>query len=247
MIRLFFVSATILAASMSTAASASPEATAGAPGYQTRERSFSIGQMDITTEEIVNAGTPPPAAVPPEADPEPAAPVPVVVTVVKGDTLSKIAKDHNITIQRLFDANTFISDPDVINPGNQIRIPLDSEVLAARRLPANSAPAATAVSKAAVKAKPASSKRITTSAPAVASGSVWDALAKCESGGNWAINTGNGYYGGLQFSAATWRAVGGQGLPHQNSREEQIYRAEILLARSGWGQWPACTLKLGLR
>ena len=75
---------------------------------------------------------------------------------------------------------------------------------------------------------------------------VWDRLAQCESGGNWAINTGNGYYGGLQFSASTWRAVGGTGLPHQHSREEQIKRGQILQARSGWGQWPHCASRLGL-
>ena len=67
--------------------------------------------------------------------------------------------------------------------------------------------------------------------------SVWDKIAKCESGGNWKINTGNGYYGGLQFSAATWKSVGGPGLPHENSREVQIKYAKILQARSGWGQW----------
>ncbi|WP_159085804.1 resuscitation-promoting factor [Aeromicrobium chenweiae] len=66
---------------------------------------------------------------------------------------------------------------------------------------------------------------------------VWDKIAQCESGGNWSINTGNGYYGGLQFSAATWKSVGGPGLPHQNSREVQIKYAKILQARSGWGQW----------
>jgi uncharacterized protein YabE (DUF348 family) len=67
--------------------------------------------------------------------------------------------------------------------------------------------------------------------------SVWDKIANCESGGNWSINTGNGYYGGLQFSAATWKSVGGPGLPHENSREVQIKYAKILQARSGWGQW----------
>jgi hypothetical protein len=66
---------------------------------------------------------------------------------------------------------------------------------------------------------------------------VWDKIAKCESGGNWHINTGNGYYGGLQFSARTWRSVGGPGLPHEHSREVQIKYAKILQARSGWGQW----------
>ncbi len=80
-----------------------------------------------------------------------------------------------------------------------------------------------------------------------ASSSVWDRLAQCESGGNWQINTGNGYYGGLQFLPQTWRSVGGSGLPHQASKAEQIHRAQILQARSGWGQWPACSRKLGLR
>jgi len=69
------------------------------------------------------------------------------------------------------------------------------------------------------------------------SDSVWDKIAECESGGNWSINTGNGYYGGLQFSLATWQSVGGTGLPSDASREEQIKRAEILQARAGWGQW----------
>jgi uncharacterized protein YabE (DUF348 family) len=77
--------------------------------------------------------------------------------------------------------------------------------------------------------------------------SVWDRLAQCESGGNWSINTGNGFYGGLQFTASTWRAMGGSGLPHQHSRETQIAVAKKLQAAAGWGQWPACTSKLGLR
>jgi hypothetical protein len=75
----------------------------------------------------------------------------------------------------------------------------------------------------------------------------WDRLAQCESGGNWATNTGNGYYGGLQFSASTWRSVGGTGLPHQHSRETQIEMGKRLQARAGWGQWPACTRRLGYR
>jgi uncharacterized protein YabE (DUF348 family) len=79
------------------------------------------------------------------------------------------------------------------------------------------------------------------------SGSVWDKLAKCESGGNWSINTGNGYYGGLQFSLSTWRAYGGSGLPSNASRERQIAIAKKLQADAGWGAWPACSRKLGLR
>jgi uncharacterized protein YabE (DUF348 family) len=76
---------------------------------------------------------------------------------------------------------------------------------------------------------------------------VWDQLAQCEAGGNWAINTGNGYYGGLQFSLGTWRSYGGKGYPHENTREEQIRIATKLRdARGGYGAWPACSSALGL-
>lgn len=90
----------------------------------------------------------------------------------------------------------------------------------------------------------------TPAAPAVAGGSVWDALAQCESGGNWSINTGNGYQGGLQFSPSTWAAYGGtQYAPtaDQATREQQIAIAEKTQAGQGWGAWPACTSKLGIR
>jgi hypothetical protein len=75
----------------------------------------------------------------------------------------------------------------------------------------------------------------------------WDALAQCESGGDWHINTGNGYYGGLQFSLGTWQAVGGTGFPNEASRETQITMGQRLYASSGWGAWPACTAQLGWR
>lgn len=77
----------------------------------------------------------------------------------------------------------------------------------------------------------------------------WDRLAQCESGGNWHINTGNGFYGGLQFSASTWQGFGGgefASTADQASREEQIYVAEKVLAQQGWGAWPACSASLGL-
>ncbi|UWX97097.1 transglycosylase family protein [Arthrobacter zhaoxinii] len=83
-------------------------------------------------------------------------------------------------------------------------------------------------------------------APANAASMDWDALAQCESGGNWAINTGNGYSGGLQFSPSTWAAFGGTGDAANASREEQIAVAERVLAEQGPGAWPACTAKLGL-
>ncbi len=68
----------------------------------------------------------------------------------------------------------------------------------------------------------------------------WDAIARCESGGNWAINTGNGYYGGLQFSLSTWRSHGGVGNPANATREEQIAIAERVLASQGIDAWPVC-------
>ncbi|HEX8487378.1 MAG TPA: transglycosylase family protein, partial [Propionibacteriaceae bacterium] len=85
------------------------------------------------------------------------------------------------------------------------------------------------------------------SAPSVSSGSVWDRLAQCESGGNWSINTGNGYYGGLQFSKSTWAAYGGSGMPNNASRNQQIAIAKKVQAGQGWGAWPGCTAKLGIR
>ncbi|WP_420750038.1 transglycosylase family protein [Rhodococcus sp. O3] len=68
----------------------------------------------------------------------------------------------------------------------------------------------------------------------------WDGVAQCESGGNWSINTGNGYYGGLQFSQSTWTANGGTGSPHTASKEEQIRVAENTLQSQGPGAWPVC-------
>lgn len=75
---------------------------------------------------------------------------------------------------------------------------------------------------------------------------VWSALAQCESGGNPATNTGNGYYGLYQFSLGTWQSVGGTGLPSEATAAEQTMRAQILQQRAGWGQWPHCARQLGL-
>lgn len=75
---------------------------------------------------------------------------------------------------------------------------------------------------------------------------IWDRLAECESSGNWSINTGNGYYGGLQFDEQTWKSVGGTGLPSEASREEQIYRANLLWKERGFQPWPGCSEILGI-
>ncbi|MCW2665071.1 MAG: Transglycosylase domain protein [Frankiales bacterium] len=87
----------------------------------------------------------------------------------------------------------------------------------------------------------------TGAASASAPNSEWDRLAQCEAGGNWSINTGNGYYGGLQFNLSTWRSVGGSGRPDQASRSEQIRRGNLLHDSRGWSPWPSCSRKLGLR
>ncbi|AWB82288.1 resuscitation-promoting factor [Corynebacterium yudongzhengii] len=87
-------------------------------------------------------------------------------------------------------------------------------------------------------------------APAVANGGVWDRLAQCESGGNWSIDTGNGFSGGLQFHPQTWAAYGGTAYAPtaaQASREQQIAVAEKVQAGQGWGAWPACTASMGIR
>ena len=95
--------------------------------------------------------------------------------------------------------------------------------------------------------KPTSpSKPSSSSSSSTSSDSVWDRLAECESGGNWSINTGNGFYGGLQFTLSTWRAYGGTGMPHEATREEQIAVAERVQDAQGWGAWPGCTSKLGI-
>src|SRR6266536_511994 len=78
-----------------------------------------------------------------------------------------------------------------------------------------------------------------------ASATNWDAIAQCESGGNWSINTGNGYYGGLQFTQSTWKAYGGTGSAQGASREQQIAVAERVLQGQGIGAWPVCGKKGG--
>lgn len=194
------------------------------------------------------------------------------VIVKHGDYLVKLAKTNDTTAKRLYYANKTIKDPDLIFPGQKISVPAADEKLTPRPIPANAtsitsstttpapvvhhtAPVA-AVAPAPVVSAPAAAPAPVASvrssytpvqAPAVASGSAWDRIAACESGGNWHINTGNGFYGGLQFTVSSWRAVGGSGLPSDASREEQIMRAQKLQAMQGWGAWPVCSVKAGLR
>jgi hypothetical protein len=107
-----------------------------------------------------------------------------------------------------------------------------------------------AAERAAARAAAPSGGNTGRAAPAAPDGSVWDRLAQCESGGNWSINTGNGFTGGLQFVRSTWLGVGGgEYAPdaYLATREQQIDIATRVLASQGWGAWPGCTSMMGLR
>ena len=164
------------------------------------------------------------------------------VTVKAGDSLSTIGAGSNTPYTRLYDANPQVADPNVIHPGDQIRIPAPDEQLPDRPLPV----VAPAPAEAPVQATVSSTRTYAAPVTTRAGNDVWQQLAACEAGGNWSANTGNGYYGGLQFTQSSWQAAGGSGSPDQASPEEQIARAQVLQSRSGWGNWPACSAKLGL-
>lgn len=216
-------------------------------------RLFAASVLAVSLASLFAISTP---ASPVHAEAPKPANQPVVHVVVEGDTLDKIAQANNTNYMRLFNANADIQNPDVIYVDQKVRIPAQDEKLAERALPAAApvaaapqpVPAAAPAARVVAPVEHVSSapSAPVSDAPAVASGSVWDALAQCESGGNWAINTGNGFYGGIQFTLSSWQAVGGSGMPNQASREEQIMRGQKLQALQGWGAWPACAAKLGL-
>ncbi|HET9769919.1 MAG TPA: transglycosylase family protein, partial [Acidimicrobiia bacterium] len=95
--------------------------------------------------------------------------------------------------------------------------------------------------------KPAAPRPVTAAANAANDEAIWQRLRNCEAGGRYHANSGNGYYGAYQFSARTWRGLGYSGLPHQAPPEIQDQAARKLQARSGWGQWPACSRRIGAR
>lgn len=179
------------------------------------------------------------------------------VTIKPGDTLAQIADAHNTTYVHVFNANENIAHPDVIHAGESIRIPAANEQLpdrfaqlqAAQHVPAVQAQPAYTQSAPVQQPAPVAKQPIA-DAPAVSSGSVWDTLAQCESGGNWSINTGNGYSGGLQFAPGTWAGHGGgeyASSAANATREQQIAVAERVQQSQGWGAWPSCSAKAGLR
>jgi LysM repeat protein len=183
------------------------------------------------------------------------------VVVKQGDSLSKIAKRAKLASWRpLWDLNKKVKHPNLIYPGQKLVLPAKGEKIRHRPLPAlaltrvvslerSDAPESSSSSDSSSSSSDSStgSSSSASASSAPASGSVWDQLAQCESGGNWGINTGNGYSGGLQFAPGTWAANGGTGSAHNASREEQIRVAERVRASQGWGAWPACSSKLGLR
>jgi hypothetical protein len=163
--------------------------------------------------------------------------------VQRGDTLASIAAQFDeVSSWRELHESNGLADPNLIHVGQRINLwggPAATTTTKASSAKASSAKASTPKAS----APKASAPKASTSASA----GVWDRLAQCESNGNWSINTGNGYYGGLQFSLSSWKAVGGSGYPHEASKQEQIDRAERLKALQGWGAWPACSSRLGLR
>jgi Transglycosylase-like domain/LysM domain len=172
--------------------------------------------------------------------------------VQAGDSLTAIAGKQGLGAEGwrlIYDANAIIAHPDLIFPGQSLAIPAKGAKLAHRPLPTPQ-PVQVRQWRPARGGDEQPSSRNSSRArhtSSVAGGGVWDRLAKCESGGNWGISTGNGFYGGLQFTPGSWRAAGGSGMPNQASREEQIQVAQNLQQRQGWGAWPACSAKLGLR
>jgi LysM repeat protein len=174
-------------------------------------------------------------------------------TVRAGDTLSQIAAreyGHAADWPALWWANRHrVAHPDMIVVGQRLRLPDPPRVTAtmahAARAAEDPAPVALAASAPAADPPAASTGTSTAAAPPAASSSGvdWSAIAACESGGNWSDNTGNGFYGGLQFTEQTWLAYGGgQYASSANlaSPAEQIAVAERVLAGQGIGAWPVC-------
>lgn len=156
-------------------------------------------------------------------------PEPVTHVVGPGESLADIADAHDLAAddgwRRLFDANPQLDDPDVLRVGTELEVPAPGAEPERRTLPA-------------------ADER------GQGGDGVWDRLARCESGGRWAANTGNGFHGGLQFHPRTWAAFGGHRFApdaHQATREQEIVVAERVRAGQGWGAWPACSAELGLR
>jgi nucleoid-associated protein YgaU len=176
---------------------------------------------------------------------------PASYTVRPGDSLSAIAAHaygRAADWPAVWWANRHqVANPDMIAAGQRLRLPASGQVpswMARAALAAMSAPApATAAPVSAPQADPAAPVQAAASVPASAGGATWSAIAACESGGNWGASTGNGFYGGLQFTQQTWLAYdGGQYASSANlaSESQQIAVAQRVLAGQGIGAWPVC-------
>jgi len=179
-----------------------------------------------------------------------------VCALVAPFVVPAVAHADDGALQVVLAANPQVTDPHWIYPGQVINIPgRDPYTVVAGAtlnaiLSAGPAPAAPYVQMAAVVPPPDPAAEPPAPTPPIApapakpavarSGVNWDAVAKCESGNNWSINTGNGFYGGLQFTLGTWHSNGGSGSPQNASREEQIRVAENVLKSQGIGAWPVC-------
>ena len=177
-------------------------------------------------------------------------------TVKSGDSLSAIAArayGSSADWPAVWWANRHqVHNPDVISTGQRLSLPASGHVPAwmARDALAASAPAsasapapAPAASVSSQQSAPPASAQASAPAPATSGGANWSAIAACESGGNWSSNTGNGFYGGLQFTQQTWLAYGGgqyASSANQASESQQIAVAQRVLAGQGIGAWPVC-------
>jgi LysM repeat protein len=159
--------------------------------------------------------------------------------VASGESLSIIATDNKLETWRpIWNANAELTNPDVISVDQELVIPKADDKLADRPLPAGYG------EPTAAPAPVASSNRSTgnvsrSRSSAAPTGDIFARIRARESGGNYATNTGNGYYGAYQFSLGTWQGVGGSGLPSNASPAEQDMRAQLLYQQRGCGPWAA--------
>ena len=176
--------------------------------------------------------------------------VPASYTVQQGDSLSAIAA-HTYGKAADWPAVWWVNRHQVANQnliaaGQRLRLPASGQVpewmaRAAQAAIPTPPPAPAAVSV--TQASPPAAAPVSTAAPASSSGANWSAIAACESGGNWSASTGNGFYGGLQFTEQTWLGYGGgqyASSANQATKAQQIAVAERVLAGQGIGAWPTC-------
>lgn len=176
--------------------------------------------------------------------------VPASYTVQQGDSLSAIAA-HTYGKAADWPAVWWVNrhqvaNPNLITAGQRLRLPASGQVPAWMARAAQGAIPALPPAPAAVsipQASPPAAAPVSTAAPASSGGANWSAIAACESGGNWSASTGNGFYGGLQFTEQTWLGYGGgqyASSANQATKAQQIAVAERVLAGQGIGAWPTC-------